>query len=40
MLVERSRKFWSLVGQIKLFIEKFYGVELVLNQGWFQRVSR
>jgi hypothetical protein len=35
MLVERSREFWSLVGQIRLPMHKFYDAELVLNQGWF-----
>lgn len=40
MLVERSREFWSLVDQTSLLIDKFYDVELILNQGWFGRVSR
>jgi hypothetical protein len=40
MLVERSRKYWSLVGQIKLFLNKFYEIRPFLNQGWFGRVSR
>jgi hypothetical protein len=40
MLVERSREFWSLVGQAELLIDKFYDVELILNQGWFVQVSR
>ena len=40
MLVERSRKIWSLMGQIKLFLNKFYEIRPFLNQGWFGRVSR
>ena len=40
MLVERSRKFWSLVDQIRSFLNKFYGTRPFLNQGWFGRVSR
>ena len=40
MLVERSREIWSSVDQTSLLIDKFYDVELILNQGWFGRVSR
>lgn len=32
MLVERSRRFWSLVDQSWFLDNKFYNAELVLNQ--------
>jgi hypothetical protein len=32
-MVERSRRFWSFVDQVKLLMDKFYSDEAVLNQG-------
>lgn len=40
MLVERSRKFWSLVDQSELRMHKFYDDGPKLNQVWFGQVSR
>jgi hypothetical protein len=39
-MVERSRRFWSFVGQIKLLVNKFYDVEAVLKAVELGRVSR